>query len=332
MDHNYSGFKDLIEKYRQNTLSPEELTRLREMVNTVSDSELLGLLDENGAPDESTHDYSESIVRIKNSLDRRIAAHNSAPASRVWIYSSAAALLAACIVTVCFLIFSPEATDHPGYCNSTVSTLGKDTYITLCDSSVVRLRSGSSIEYPQNFGSDDRQISFEGEGFFDIAPMDGKPFVINAPGLSISVKGTSFGVVAGSNLDCTSVSLFEGTVDLTSTRSNERITLTSGNIATLDTGNGHFTVRSMNPDIQIDWKNNEIHCLNVNPDTLIRQFEQHYDVALSPGIKKAIDGNFTGTLPFDDLNGALKVLGKVYGFGSFGINVNDSEAENADML
>lgn len=49
MDHNYSGLKDLIEKYRQNSLSPEELARLRDMVNTTSDSELLGLLEENGS-------------------------------------------------------------------------------------------------------------------------------------------------------------------------------------------------------------------------------------------------------------------------------------------
>jgi len=65
---------------------------------------------------------------------------------------------------------------------------------TLPDGSVVTLNRYSSIDYPQTFGSRTRDVQLNGEAFFSVRHIEGKPFVIKASGLLITVIGTSFNV------------------------------------------------------------------------------------------------------------------------------------------
>lgn len=310
--------KDLIKKLRHNTLSPAELTQLREWINSAPDEEVLQYIspDEEAIPDDGA--YSGSIARIKEHIDSRIAAVSPRRRLPVWLAAAAAAVVASVVVAGAFLYMDGRGSGSAPLAMNTITTGSGagDSYLTLSDGTEVRLRKNSTLGYPSGFSGTARTVSFEGEAFFDVAHREGEEFRIEAPGMVISVKGTSFGVSARPDMDYSRVTLFEGVVDLTSTRSNEHITLTSGNIATLNTGSGRFSVSSMNPDIQIDWKSDEIHCHNIPPDSLIANFERFYNVSLAPGIKKAINSNFTGTLPFDNLNEAIKVLGRIYGFGN----------------
>ena len=72
---------------------------------------------------------------------------------------------------------------------------GVKSKITMPDSSVVWLNSGSKISFPSKFSGKNRKVSFSGEGYFDITADSLRPMVISTPNnVNIRVLGTKFNV------------------------------------------------------------------------------------------------------------------------------------------
>ena len=63
----------------------------------------------------------------------------------------------------------------------------------LPDQSSITIRAGSKLIYPSKFEKDVREVSLDGEAFFDIV-KDKKPFIINVPEGKIEVLGTAFNI------------------------------------------------------------------------------------------------------------------------------------------
>lgn len=73
---------------------------------------------------------------------------------------------------------------------------GKITKLTLSDGTKVWLNMGSHLEYPEVFGKTSREVTIEGEAFFDVAKDAHAPFLVHAGHLTVHVLGTSFNVKA----------------------------------------------------------------------------------------------------------------------------------------
>ena len=65
---------------------------------------------------------------------------------------------------------------------------------TLEDGSVVFLAKETSIRYPEHFVSDKREVSLQGDAFFDVAKNRERPFWIDTEQVKIEVLGTAFSV------------------------------------------------------------------------------------------------------------------------------------------
>lgn len=81
----------------------------------------------------------------------------------------------------------------------------------LPDGSRIVLNGGSKISYPALF-TNFRQISFSGEGFFEVAKDERNPFIINSKNISIKVIGTCFDIKAYDEDVKTILTLKEGSV------------------------------------------------------------------------------------------------------------------------
>lgn len=68
--------------------------------------------------------------------------------------------------------------------------------ITLPDGTHVTLNNSSKLVYPNEFTGETREVSIEGEAFFEVEHNPSKPFVISAGKANIRVLGTSFNVNA----------------------------------------------------------------------------------------------------------------------------------------
>ncbi len=65
---------------------------------------------------------------------------------------------------------------------------------TLPDGSVITLNKNSRLGYPQRFTGGARNITLQGEAFFNVAPDKQKPFIIHVNDVTVKVLGTSFNI------------------------------------------------------------------------------------------------------------------------------------------
>jgi ferric-dicitrate binding protein FerR (iron transport regulator) len=89
---------------------------------------------------------------------------------------------------------------------------GTQSRITLLDGSVVTLKDGSRLNLKNNFSGNTREITLEGEAFFEIAHNPKKPFIIHTGSVKTTVLGTSFSIKAIPGETSITVAVTEGKV------------------------------------------------------------------------------------------------------------------------
>jgi ferric-dicitrate binding protein FerR (iron transport regulator) len=85
----------------------------------------------------------------------------------------------------------------------------------LPDGSAVWLKPGSHLNYERKNEESNREVTFTGEAFFDVAKDAAHPFIIHANEMKIRVVGTSFNVIALPNSRTFKVSVVTGKVQVT---------------------------------------------------------------------------------------------------------------------
>jgi len=78
--------------------------------------------------------------------------------------------------------------------NEIVAKPGTKSKLILPDGTRVWLNSESRITYNSAFGDSLREVSLEGEAYFDVVKNAHKPFIVHTSGISIRVLGTAFNV------------------------------------------------------------------------------------------------------------------------------------------
>ena len=98
-----------------------------------------------------------------------------------------------------------EATSAPGIV----------TQITLPDSSKVWLNSGSRLRYPSRFVGMERNVTLQGEGYFEVQSDQQHPFyVATTDGFRVMAHGTKFNVNAYADDELIEATLEQGAVDI----------------------------------------------------------------------------------------------------------------------
>ncbi|MEJ7644884.1 MAG: FecR domain-containing protein [Chryseolinea sp.] len=89
---------------------------------------------------------------------------------------------------------------------------GERSMITLSDGSKVWLNADSKLSYPKEFEGQNREVSLDGEAFFDVAKDARHPFVIHLSQSDVRVLGTSFNIKAYHDDETVETSVVTGLV------------------------------------------------------------------------------------------------------------------------
>jgi len=92
--------------------------------------------------------------------------------------------------------------------------LGQKSKILLQDGSTVWLNAGSKLSYSSDFNNKTRKLRLEGEAYFEVAKNPKIPFEVFTNDLVITAIGTSFNVVAFSNVGVQRIALNSGKVKI----------------------------------------------------------------------------------------------------------------------
>jgi transmembrane sensor len=146
--------------------------------------------------------------------------------------------------------------------------------ITLADGSRIWLNAGSSLRYPTAFTGATRNVTIEGEGYFQVAHNDKIPFIASANGTEVKVYGTEFNLRAYKDDRELKVTLLKGSVGVTH---NAQQQMLKPNEQAIVAGN---IILNQNVDTEdvIAWKDGVFTFHDQSVADIMKQAARWYDV------------------------------------------------------
>lgn len=234
--------------------------------------------------------------------------------------------------------------------SSVITKYGNKTKVSLPDGSQVWLNAGSRLDYSNSiFNQTLREVNLSGEAYFDIAHMEGKPFIVRSGNMRIRVLGTKFNVKAYPEEQNIETSLIKGSVEITINdrpddkyilRPNEKLVVSNEGItrkpASIDQTNLNASGRestnivalkkvdySVNEKLVIEtaWVENKLVFRSEKFSDLAKKMERWYDIQIRFRDADKEDLRFTGIFTTETIQQALQAMQVVHSF-NFVINDN----------
>jgi len=160
---------------------------------------------------------------------------------------------------------------------------GETQTVQLPDQSTVQLNSGSQLRYSRLFNWWNREVSIQGEGFFDVESTS-MPFRVMTGNASVNVLGTKFNVRYWPSEDDnrTSVFLSEGMVTFQSLAVDQSVTLQPGEQSWVS--NIQKTPAepvSVDKEKAIAWQQNNIAFENLTLASVFAELERRFDITIN---------------------------------------------------
>ncbi|UCS91704.1 FecR domain-containing protein [Echinicola marina] len=210
---NRSELKELLSRYSEGKASEAERERLIQWYKNANEQEADEFLDHlAGFIDDM--DQSELSLLERRLLSKEVpqALDNSKTKDIkvLPLVKIAAAMIIFLMST--FLLFQYIQVDDEKILEYSTK-VGEIREIVLPDQSLVVLNSVSVLRIPEEFSADSREVSLDGEAFFDVQRDEARPFtVLTENGVKVSVLGTSFNIKDYSDAGQVEVAVASGKV------------------------------------------------------------------------------------------------------------------------
>lgn len=228
-DHKISG--ELLDKYLENACTEQEMHLVEAWYNSFEDQPDF----ETVFPEASTSSYRDQLFdRIKERINKQEVFPEYRKPGFLRAFSPVIWYAAACLLLVSlagYLVFIQSQSESvsttiaslpPKVLSNTGTTIKQ---VLLPDSSKVWLNPSSTLSYGDAYGEVNREVTLEGEAFFEVFKNTARPFIIHCGKMRTEVLGTSFNVQAYKDHDHFEVSVVTGKVAVSSPK--QKVILTA---------------------------------------------------------------------------------------------------------
>ncbi len=164
-------------------------------------------------------DDLESIKQEKVQFQNVVPLNISQSKRKWWVIAAVATgLVGLSLLAVLFAsqgVNSKNATAANTKKNEVATRSGSRTKVELPDGTQVWLNAESKLEYSDAFGKTNRDVTLNGEAYFDVVKNTALPFIIHTKKIKIRVTGTAFNVKAYSTERVSETSIIRGRVEVT---------------------------------------------------------------------------------------------------------------------
>src|SRR5690606_31072216 len=98
--------------------------------------------------------------------------------------------------------------------NTVATEKGSKSMVVLPDNSKVWINADTRLFYNESYGKTQREITLEGEAYFDVVKNKSIPFIVHSRNMDIKVTGTSFNVRAYADEQSSEATLVRGAVEV----------------------------------------------------------------------------------------------------------------------
>lgn len=317
----------LLSLYLANTISIQELEELKKLVNISDDqflSEALSQLWDNYKVEDKylpNKNNLNSILQNVNRSTRNILITSVLLKS---LRIASAILIPLLLGITIFLYQDRQQLTEVGQKEMIISVpKGQKVNVTLPDGSTVLLNSLSTLSYQQNFGYEDRVVSLQGEGFFNIKKEANKKFIVITEHLDVQVLGTIFNLHAYNEDELIEMALVEGNVRIETHESPQQIAyIKPSEKIVYNKSSKKLTINKSDSKIETAWTFNDIYFRSETFDKVISLLERKYDVNIHLESEILTNDHFTGYINSANIEDALKMLKIHYKF-NYKISNND---------
>jgi ferric-dicitrate binding protein FerR (iron transport regulator) len=206
---------------------------------------------------------------------------------------------------------------------------GATQKLIMPDGTKVMLNAGSTLIYPETFSKETREVSLNGEGFFEVTHNAKKPFLVHTNKLTVKVLGTVFNIKAYNNDRNTETTLLKGKVQVelennpeknivllpnekllvANTQSSNR-TQAAGNLkeAKIEYQVINLPVVNANEIKETAWLDNRILFTNELFEDVAKQIERKYNVQVIFENEALKNEQISGLLDKESLQDALQII------------------------
>ncbi len=302
---------ELIAKYIKGEASQQEREQVElwlkaDSANAVLMDEIKATWQNSGKLNQNIKiDKAKAWASIQEKIkeeDKIIPITHKAPAYNSWILRAAAILIVGLFATWFFLkTGKPEMV-------LVQTTIGSKT-IKLPDNSTIILNENSSLSYPKEFAANERNVSLEGEAFFEITKNPAKPFIIKNKYFDVRVVGTSFNIAAYEKDTTAIVTVVTGTVSFIDKNEYSEL-LTVGETGVLNKRRQRIE-KSTNTDLNfMAWKTKKLEFTNTSFNEVCSSLKKYFSIDITVKDKAILNCTFTGFFEDPKLDDVLKVLEK----------------------
>jgi transmembrane sensor len=266
----------LIEQYYHNRSTREEL---EELMNLIQEGE------HDGEIDELMRNFYEEIkegsaINLPQSTYTEKDEYRKPSVMILRLWPVAACLCLAIASATFFLLSGPEQQVSELAVVKKFTDKAEHKYLLLSDSTQVWLNASSTIDYPEEFGKDKREVYLKGEAFFEVKNAAETPFIIHTGGVTTVVLGTSFNVKAYEGQEHVIVSVKSGKVQVL--KQNKLIsTLTKGQETKVSKINGPDENDQINNELVGAWQQGYLSYEEVRFADIISDMERVYNVDIT---------------------------------------------------
>lgn len=213
----------------------------------------------------------------------------------------------AAVLVILFVVINPLSTN-----SELISffTENSNQELILDDGSHVELNKYSSIQYPQQFKGENRMVNFKGEGFFNIARNEEKPFVVKVGPVAVRVLGTTFNIKAQPLSEFIEVVVENGKVEVAV--GSDKVVLTKGFKVVYNKARKSFE-KSRNRNVNyLSWKTNEIQFKDSKFNDVILTLESVYGINIKLSDTTILNNRLTANFNHTDLKSVMSVICKTF--------------------
>ncbi|MGD9930703.1 MAG: FecR family protein [Mangrovibacterium sp.] len=188
---------------------------------------------------------------------------------------------------------------------------GSRVHFTLPDQSEVWLNSGSTLEYPVNFGKQGkRTVKLTGQGYFNVTPDKNRPFRVETVGdMDVEVLGTSFDVACYDDDPNLSFTLEHGAIALHDKHGKEIARLEPGQQARLEKDSRKLLIEKVDTRLTTSWKDGRLVFKDTPLFLVTQQLERWFncEIHVAPELLSS-DILYTATIQDETLGEVLKMI------------------------
>jgi len=299
--------QELVHKYLKGEALPQEKLDILEWIEASADNRKQFMqfrrLYDSAIWSESTDEITNRVLQPqKRSFAIRFVRE----------FSKAAAVIAIAVITTLFI---QKANQHPiAISTQTIEVpQGQHVNLTLSDGTKVSLNSNSKFKFPATFEADNRTVTLDGEGFFEVTHNAQRPFHVLTKKCDIKVLGTTFNVLAYNNSSVFETSLLHGSVKVSNIETSENILLKPNEKAEFK--NGKLLQTNIESEDDFIWRQG-IYVFKDEPlAQVFQKLESYYHTRIILQNEEFGKLNCTGKFrQTEGIDHVIKVLQKANGF------------------